>query len=226
VLVSGQGALSAADQFWTAWSMVLLGETGWLGTLWDAAFTAAPYSWRALDLAARASPTAESKRQLEIMRARPEMMPAAVDGAAASGDPAHLPWLLECLAEPLLARRAAVALCTIVGIDLEEDQAVGDAPPDAPSGPSDDPEDDDVALDPDHQLLWPNVAVVTRLCHARAAGLRAGARYLLGRPVTADCLTDVLRDGSQLHRRAAAFEQALLTPGLPLAETRNPVLVR
>jgi hypothetical protein len=49
-----------------------------------------------------------------------------------------------------------------------------------------------------------------------------GARYLLGKPMNPDWLRDILRNGRQRQRAAAALELALQQPGQPLFEVCAP----
>ncbi len=218
-------ALQAEDEdarFWAAWSLALFGDAGARRHLWDAAFRDTALSARALGLAARSSPPAETGAQLGSMRCWPEKMALAIEGAAASGDPAHIGWLCECLTDPELARRAALALCTITGIDLEAERARALPPEGYAAGPNDDPNDPDVSADPDDQLPWPDPGKLASLCQARRAALTPGARYLLGKPIDGPWAERVLAGASQYHRRAASLELCLAAPGQPLAETRGP----
>lgn len=224
-----QVTAAEADQglrFWASWALVLLGERQWTNVLWDIAFSGSAYAPRALDLAVRASAPVETSRLLQVMRMRPDMILSAIDGAAASGEPSHIGWLLECLGSPEQCRRAALALCTIAGIDLQGEQAVAKPPPGAPEGPTDDPDDDDVAVDADGDLLWPDCDALGLICHARQSAIGPGQRHLLGKPIAGAWLEELLASASQHHRRAAAFELVLMRPGSVLPETRSPAFRR
>lgn len=215
-LKAAAGSSDPEERFWVAWSLVLLGEVSYASFLWEAANTDDPWAPRALDLAARASHVQTSATQIDALRANPSTTIAAIDAACATGDPRHIPWLVELLETPELARRATLALCTITGIDLQAEQAEGDAPP------RDEDDDDNLELDPEADLLWPEPRVLAGLCRQKLAQLTAGQRYLLGQPIAAPWLETVLARGSQFHRRAAALELCIARPGHPLPETRGP----
>jgi len=90
------------------------------------------------------------------------------------------------------------------------------------AGPTENPEDDAVALDPDEGLPWPNSQRIQKWWDANKDGFVAGQRYLVGKPVSAEHCQQVLRTGYQRQRNAAALELALMTPAAPLYETRAP----
>ena len=96
-------------------------------------------------------------------------------------------------------------------------------PPDGlESGPTDDPADDDVSLDPDGDLPWPNVARVADWWHHNRGRLPSGQRHLLGTPHHPQWLQRVLEHGCQPHRAAAALELRLLDANRPIWEVRAP----
>ena len=115
-----------------------------------------------------------------------------------------------------LARRRA-ALITLTGIDFEAQQAVALRP-----RPTEEEDEAGAALpsDPDAPLPWPSALVLPALCAVKRGELAPGGRYLLGKPIAAPWLEEVLATGSQLHRRGAAVE-SLLAPASPLPETRG-----
>jgi uncharacterized protein (TIGR02270 family) len=131
-------------------------------------------------------------------------------------------WLLELFDDEAVARVAGRAFGAITGIDLRASKLDGARPDGARAQPSDDPNDEDVSVDPDASLPWPN-AVSARAAWPRAAArFPRGQRLFLGKPSSADWVSHVLRAGDQHQRRAAAFELALASPGTPLFEVRAP----
>ncbi len=215
-------------RYWSTWAGALLGDPAALKAQWTYAKgngndeAQGDYGLRARELVYRGAPKNESAGHLEQLLADPEQIRTAILGTAAIGDPARIPWLLECLAVPELARLAAHAICMVTGIRLQEDVAEGDRPEGFAAGPSDDPADDNVALDPDRDLLWPDPEAVAKLWSERKQAFQPGHRYLLGRPIDEQWLGNVLRFGSQCERRAAALELSLAKPGTVLVETRSP----
>jgi uncharacterized protein (TIGR02270 family) len=133
-----------------------------------------------------------------------------------------VPALFEKMRDPKLARLAGEAFSMITGADLAYEDLDGDAPEGFEAGPTDDPKDENVELDPDENLPWPKLEAVSKWWEGRKAGLRAGLRHLLGKPVEAAGLRKALREGKQRQRAAAALELAMLEPGKPLVEVRAP----
>ena len=135
------------------------------------------------------------------------------------GDPRFVPWLIERMAEPEWARLSGEAFCWITGADLARlDLETLEAPP-LPEHPSADPNDDDVSLDEDDSLPWPDAAKVQvwwsrqTAMHAAAA---AGQRLFEGEAPSAAAAQRVLREGTQRRRARAALLACVLQPGLKL----------
>jgi uncharacterized protein (TIGR02270 family) len=123
---------------------------------------------------------------------------------------------------PVLARTAGEAFSMITGIDLAYADLEGECPEGFDAGPTENPEDEDVAMDPDEDLPWPAAQLVADWWSKNQARFRNGTRYLAGKPIATDNLRQVLRTGFQRQRAAAAIELTLLHPGQPLFEVRAP----
>ncbi|MCB2261330.1 MAG: hypothetical protein LGR52_00030 [Candidatus Thiosymbion ectosymbiont of Robbea hypermnestra] len=156
-------------------------------------------------------------------------MPAIESIVSQHAEEAAFLWLLRdaavcaphySLAE--LARIAGEALSLITGLDLAHEDLEQDAPDDFAAGPSERPEDEEVAPDPDEDLPWPNPEAIQAWWEANGGRFRAGTHYLLGEPVNEAQCHHVLTTGKQRQRQAAALELALLRPEAPLFETRAP----
>jgi len=146
----------------------------------------------------------------------------AVMGAGVIGDPASILWLIEQMAIPELARVAGEAFTMITGVDIAYEDLEGEWPEGFEAGPTEDPEDENVAMDPDEDLPWPKPEAIHTWWRSHQGQFRSGTRYLLGKPMSLDWLRDVLRNGRQRQRAAAALELALQQPGQPLFEVRAP----
>jgi len=170
----------------------------------------------ALGLMVRVTDSADAVRAVEGLAN--EDRRAAIDAMEASLDVRWIPWLLECLARPELARLAARALGTLTGVAVSGGM-VGAAPEGFRAGPTDDPNDGDAGPDPDAHLAWPAPAFARRVEEA-VKGQKG--RIFWGKPLTLDTLAPVLRDGTQRERSSAATEIALARPGSPLVEVRAP----
>jgi uncharacterized protein (TIGR02270 family) len=125
------------------------------------------------------------------------------------GDPAFVPWLIGRMALPELARVAGESFSLITGIDLAYDDLETDPPADFEAGPTDNPDDENVAMDQDDNLPWPDPALIHDWWQANGSRFPTGARHLLGRPLSPDACQHALTAGFQRQRRAAAYELAL-----------------
>jgi uncharacterized protein (TIGR02270 family) len=149
-----------------------------------------------------------------------------VRGIGAAGDVRHVPWLVDRMDDPALARLAGEAFSTITGLDL----AAADLelkPPQGPArgaapDPRDDPQDDDVAMDEDDGLPWPDGAGIGDWWQAHGARLPAGCCFAGGAVSPGHCVA-VLKSGVQRQRIAAADHLALTAPGTPLFNVAAPV---
>lgn len=149
-------------------------------------------------------------------------MRALLIGAGVAGDPNYVPWLLGKMDDPATARPAGEAFSLITGLDLAYLDLDRDAPDDAESGPSEDADDEDVAMDPDESVPWPDPHKITAWWHLNGAAFAPGVRHFMGRPVTPEHCVDVLRGGFQRQRIAAANHVVLLSPGSKLFNCAAP----
>jgi uncharacterized protein (TIGR02270 family) len=156
------------------------------------------------------------------MAKRPDQVRVAITGAGIGGDPAYVPWLMAQMAVPALSRLAGEAFSTITGLDL----ALLDLdrnPPDAfDPGPNDDPEDDNVSMDDDEGLPWPDAEKIAGWWRGNGQRFAAGQRFFMGAAPTVPHCRSVLREGTQRQRAAAAEYLCLLEPGTRLFPTGAP----
>ena len=145
-----------------------------------------------------------------------------IQGSALIGDPATVPWLLERLRNDQTARAAGEAFTVITGADLARLDLDRPQPEGFESGPNDNPDDENVEMDPDESLPWPDAEKVEKWWAANAHRFQPGIRYFMGAPVTRQHCIDVLRNGYQRQRILAAHYLCLLDPGTPLFNTSAP----
>lgn len=209
-------------RFWSAWSGALLGHAGAIRVLQSLAEPGAQRAEAAAALAARRLERGAAVRWVQQLATEPALLRAAVKAAGAVGDPVLVPWLLELMHTPELARVAGEAVSMITGVDLAFEDLDGDAVEGADAGPTEDPEDDNVALDDDEDLPWPHPQRLAAWWAQHSAQFPAGTRYLCGQPVSAAAAAGVLRDGMQRQRHAAATELAALDAARPLFNVAAP----
>ncbi len=208
--------------FAAAWSGTLLGLPACSAVLLSIAESASPHADVAEDLALRRMDAAsalawQAKLIPDSARARP-----AIRTAGTIGDPSLIPWLISLMDHLPLARLAGESFTTITGVDLAYRDLEREPPGDFNAGPTEDPADDNVDMDPDDNLPWPEPSLVQQWWDANRRQFQNGTRYLLGNPITDDWLKIVLRDGRQRQRAAAALEIAIRNPGQPLFNVKAP----
>ena len=84
------------------------------------------------------------------------------------------------------------------------------------------PQDNNVAMDPDDGLPWPDPAKLHAWWDVNRHRFPAGVRHFMGEAPNPENCQRVLRDGYQRQRIAAALYLALLRPGTPLFPTSAP----
>jgi uncharacterized protein (TIGR02270 family) len=204
--------------FWSAWSACLLGDRG------DAlhAIAAAAQregAWR--ELASQMLLLAgDFHRGREIVRAMAKAAPPelalkrrVIRACGLLGDTQFVPWLIELMTDDVLARLAGESFSMITGADLAALDLERKPPDGVRNGPSDDPDDDDVSLDEDESLPWPDRELVLRWWQRHAPQMPVDQRSFLGAPPTAAHCTQALRDACQRQRIVAARLLCLQAPG-------------
>ncbi|GAB3772182.1 TIGR02270 family protein [Ramlibacter monticola] len=171
-------------------------------------------AWRLLLLATEFGRARELVRQLAQSAAPDAKHRRRVMAACALlGDTGYVPWLIECMGDLRLARLAGEAFSLLTGADLAALDLERKPPENLPGGPTEDAEDDDVDLDPDESLPWPDPERVLRWWQAHAAALPAQGRCFMGKPPDRAHCGEVLREGFQRQRFIAADLLVLCAPG-------------
>jgi uncharacterized protein (TIGR02270 family) len=173
------------------------------------------HSRHATDLCTRASDAEAIRTKWQKLRKGDDKR-EAIQVAGSSGDTFYLDWLTGFLDDLKLSRISGEAITMITGLDLDTSAFRLRRPKDYESKPTDDPKDDDVSMDEDDGLPWPNSSAVREWLGKNRERYTAGIRYLLGNPITQEWLQQVLRLGKQRQRAAAAIELALRNPEVGL----------
>jgi uncharacterized protein (TIGR02270 family) len=207
--------------FWASWSAGLLGCADGLWSLVSTAESGNAFAERALEAAVRRAAHEEAKGWIgRWSKGCPADLRRAVRAAGILGDSAAVPWLIQQMDNLPVARLAGESFALVTGVDLTIDRLDGGAPGGFAAGPSDDSDDEDVGLDPDENLPWPDPNLVAGWWAAGAGCLPPGQRYILGRAIDQEACLEAQRRGYQRQRRAAALELANLQPDRPLANWR------
>lgn len=213
----------AAVRFWCNWATAQLGDEEALAVLRDFATEDGEWQFRALPVLLAWQPRELSMAWIRQLTQDPVRRRLAIRAAGLFGDPQTVPWLIRQMQEPPLARAAGEAFALITGADLAELDLELRSTPDYDAGPSDDPNDPNVAMDPDTDLAWPDPTLVTHWWQVNAQRFANGQAHLLGAPLSeAQCRT-VLRKGWQRQRVAAAALLARFQPRQMLFPCSAPV---
>lgn len=220
------GALNdtdAACRFAAASSAVLLGDRNVaIDGLKEMALRPGPGRIQALRLVLKCLDASQPTLFLKALAADPANIRLLIHGAGIAGDPHFVPWLIKQMEDPKLARLAGESFCFVTGLYLDKQELNRNRPEGFESGPSDDPDDPDVAMDPDDNLPWPDPAKLGKWWGLNSSRFSVGERYFMGGGVNQQNCGRVLREGYQRQRIAAAEHLCLLQPGTPLFQTSAP----
>jgi uncharacterized protein (TIGR02270 family) len=213
----------AACRVAAAWSAVLLGDrSAGLAALRAAALDKGAPRLDALQLYLLAAPPDAARTTVRELVAAGAPLRTTIRATAWAGDVQAVPWLIKHMADQQHARVAGEAFSFLTGAHLALlDLEVKGPQPDI-GGPSDDPNDDNVALDEDDSLPWPDVARVQAWWQQHAGTMPKGMRCFAGAAVTPVHCIQVLKTAGQRQRYAAAMLLSLLSPGTPLFNTAAP----
>jgi uncharacterized protein (TIGR02270 family) len=209
-------------RFAAARAAALLGDQAAVRVLGAFAATGGPFADEACALGLRLFDEATAHAAHSELAQREELRRMAIIGAGAAGYGSFVPWILAQMHRPGLARVAGEAFTAITGVDLATNKLEAPPPEDFEAGPTEDPADEQVALDVDEHLPWPMVARLHDWWRDHRDDFHSDTRYLLGEPITEDSLWRVLQTGRQRYRASAAIELALVAPDAPLFEVRAP----
>lgn len=216
-----------ACRFWAAYTAALFGHPDAVRCLWGFAALGTAFSEASCALCMRRMDAGVAYTWLYSLANQAGSERASLAGAAALGDPALVPWLIDCMQVPALARRAGFALSMITGLDIAGEKLDTPAPEGfEDAGPNDQIDDENVAMDPDESLPFPDGPALGGWWSREGGNFKRGQRYLLGKPITADWLEKALAEGSQPVRAAAAIELALMGRRRGVENTSKPLLRR
>lgn len=209
-------------RFWAAHSAALAGEReAALAPLQSFALAPGPLREGALSLLLKLLPPSDCNATLKRLHEDPAGQRDMLRGIAVAGDARFAPWLIERMREPKFARLAGESFAMITGCDMAAADFIlqpADAAPDAPAAEDEAP----IALDEDEAQPLPDADKVAAWWQSNGQRFSPGTRYFVGAPPSpAHCL-QVLRDGYQRQRIAAAQYLSLLAPGTPLFNTAAP----
>jgi uncharacterized protein (TIGR02270 family) len=209
--------------FWAASSATLLSNHGAaVDSLRSLCLLPGPRRERALQLLLKILNNEDAHAMLKALAPNPATQRTLIQGTGIAGDPFYVPWLIKQMADEKTTRLAGEAFSFITGLDLTYLDLDRKLPDGVELGPTDNPEDEDVAMDADDSLPWPDPVKIQKWWDANKHRFQPGTRYFMGEPVNIENCKHVLRDGYQRQRIAAALYLSLLQPGTPLFPTSAP----
>lgn len=172
----------------------------------------------ALRWALLSAPLGEARDLVRLVSKNGALPRTLIQAAGWAGDVQVVPWLIKHMADDVHARVAGEAFSFLTGADLALLDLERKPPDVVTGGPTEDPNDDNVALDEGESLPWPDAVRVQAWWDANGSRFPAGVRCFAGAtPDAAHCL-HVLTEHTQRRRLAAAV---LLRLGRPDAVLFN-----
>ncbi len=179
-------------RYWAAWSGALLGESAAIPVLQRFVESGHAKRESACAMALRRMSVEQAQAWMKTLASSPNTLRMAVQAAGVIGDPANIPWLIQQIGNPIMARVAGESFSSITGIDLAYDDLDADKPEDFESGPTENPEDENVEMDSDEDLPWPNPQLIEKWWFTHRLEFSNGTRCLLGKPMAIDSLKEAL----------------------------------
>lgn len=211
-----------ACRFEAARSVCLLGDRSAVEILGSFVLALSPFTLSAMQVFLRVIDANTRRNWLKALSKIPERRREMLTGIGFTGDPAYVPGLIKQMEQPELARVSGGAFSLIAGVDLAAENLTTERPEGFEPGPNDDPEDENVEMDIDEELPWPDPNLVGQWWQRHHHHFIAGTRYLAGQAVSSANCHHVLRHGTQTQRYAAALELALSQAETPWFNTLAP----
>jgi uncharacterized protein (TIGR02270 family) len=222
-ILAALGDSKQEARFWSAWSGVLLGHrVSALHALKTYALKSGIHQMQALQPALMAMDLDGGHKLLQQLPETPDTDRLRIIGSGYIGSTRYVSWLIEQMKQPWLARVAAEAFVNITGADFNLDQLEAPPPDDFEDGPTEDPDDENVEVPEDIALPWPDFEKIKIWWEQNQARLAGPDRLFLGRPPSEEHCLNVLKEGFQRQRVAAALHLCLLKPGTVLFNTGAP----
>lgn len=203
-------------KFWVNWSTIMLGDPTAVHQLEAYLIEPGYFQKKAINIAFRVLPIEQARAWISRLSGDPEQVRTVIEAVGILGDPHAIPWLIEKMRKMETAKLAAESFTFITGIDLDKYELSIEAPDEITVLPNDDPQDDDVSLDEDENLPFPDVDKVASTWQKHGSKYQAGRRYFMGAEVSESSLQNKISHCLQRQRRAAMLELALINPQSPL----------
>ncbi|KGJ92048.1 TIGR02270 family protein [Colwellia psychrerythraea] len=212
--------------FWANWSLVMIGEHKQVIPLLN--FIQEESSWQQLGIQTifKVLPIDQSRQWISQFSQKPDMIRSVIKATGVLGDPHVIPWLIDKMNTFDTAKVAGEAFSLITGIDLDRYELTIEQPEDITIVPNDNSDDDNVDLDEDENLPFPDVSKINHAWLRYRDRYTAGKRYILGievaqrNPATIAKLNNALQSVTQRQRASVALTLALLDPQSPYVNVK------
>ncbi|MCP4673792.1 MAG: TIGR02270 family protein, partial [Desulfobacula sp.] len=209
-------------KFWAAWSAGLFNSQSAVLVLRNIAEGRGIHSMKACEMAVRNMNLSDAHEWLRELAQKPEFIRLAITGYGIIGDPVIITWLIQMMEVPEMARVAGEAVTMITGVDIAYEDLDGELPEGFETGPTENPDDEDVDLDPDEDLPWPEPSQISEWWNKNKGSFKNNSRYMLGKIISSENLFNTLKEGLQRQRAKAAIELAMHHSDQMLFEVRAP----
>ncbi|MFK5891690.1 MAG: TIGR02270 family protein [Pseudomonadota bacterium] len=213
-------------KFWAIWSLILLGHHQQVSQLESYVLSENPNQKHAINIAFRVLPIEQAREWISKLSNIKSQTRTVIQATGILGDPHAVNWLILKMKEMVNARLAAQSFYFITGIDLVSNGLIGEDKNHLISQPDDLEGDNDLSLDEDENLPWPDYEKVSAMWMNCGNRFVAGQRYFLGQAISADTLKNNIRNGNQRQIHAAALELALTHSEMPMQNTRARVIMQ
>ncbi|RDH84122.1 MAG: hypothetical protein DIZ80_06915 [endosymbiont of Galathealinum brachiosum] len=207
-------------KFWALWSAILLGHHQLVSQLEPYVLTTNPNQHHAINIAFRVLPIEQAREWISRLSNDKAQTRTVIQATGILGDPHAVNWLILKMKEIVNARLAAQSFTFITGIDLIKNELTGEDRQHLIVQPNDLEGDDDISLDEDENLPWPDYEKVSSLWMNNGNRFVTGQRYFLGQGLSSENLQTTMRNGNQRQRHAAALELALTNSEIPMQNMR------
>lgn len=212
-------------KFWSNWSLVLLGERTFTENLYEAVNEPSEWQASATQMAFKVLPVNTARQWISDFAKKPDMIRTVIRATGYLGDPHAVPWLIDKMNNFGTAKVAGEAFSMITGIDLERYKLTIDTPQDITVVP----DNEDVELDDDENLPFPNINKVNHVWLRYRERYQVGGRYLMGLEVSQSTpslvaqLNALYKQSTQRQRHSLALTLALLDPQSPYLNSAEKV---
>jgi uncharacterized protein (TIGR02270 family) len=213
-----------ACKYYAAWSVARLGQQNdrVINALKEIALGLGNYCEQATDMVMRVLDINSARIWYRDLLKNPDRARSAVIGLGSLGVPDFMDDLFLLMEKEVISRVAGEAFSMITGADIDYEDLDGEEPEGFEAGPSEKAEDENIEMDPDEDLPWPNPEMTKKWWLEHRNDFRPGVRYLRGKEINSGSLMDALIHGNQRQRYSAALEMAIREPLKPLFEIRAP----